>query len=82
LCKKTRYFKSCFFTFKNEKIGKVRIDIKDMNGRSVKLLFEDVLRESQNKISFNQLMLANGVYILQIQRDGKLISNQKISIQH
>lgn len=68
--------------FKNEKTGKVRIDIKDMNGRSVKLLFEDVLRESQNKISFNQLMLANGVYILQIQRDGKLISNQKISIQH
>lgn len=48
------------FDVKHE--GRVRIFITDMNGSIVKNLYDDNLPLSSNKVQFNKLMLAKGIY--------------------
>jgi hypothetical protein len=67
--------------FNNDENGFVNVDIVDMNGRIIKILFEDYLQKSINKISFNQLMLANGIYTIRINRNNKTIRQERLSIQ-
>lgn len=69
-----------YMEFDNDQEGVVRIDIVAANGQLVKVLFEDYLRVSKNRISFNQSMLAKGAYIVRIHRQGKRLMTQKLLI--
>lgn len=64
--------------FENTAFGFVTISIVDMQGRVIKQLFEDDLIQGKHEISFNQLMLLPGQYIVVIQRNGKIITSEKI----
>lgn len=66
--------------FAIEKAGEIFIKIMDMNGRIIKVLFNDVVRESQNKLSFNQLMLAKGQYIVTVEQNHKAIVTKSLII--
>ncbi len=67
--------------FENNKIGQVSIDLYDATGHLVRNLFNDYLRESKNRISFNRLMLSRGMYLVRITRDGEIIANEKLLMQ-
>jgi len=66
--------------FHNDSYGRVSIDLYDMQGRKVKNLFADDLEESENHLSFNQLMLVPGNYVLKITNNGKEIQTHTLSI--
>jgi len=67
--------------FENKKEGKVIIDLYDASGKLVRNLFDDYLRESMNRISFNKLMLSSGTYFVTVKRDGKKIHTDKLVIR-
>jgi hypothetical protein len=66
--------------FTNTQDGNIRIDLIDLNGQLVRNLFEDYLKKSVNRISFNKLMLQVGTYFVLVSRDGKNIVSKKLTI--
>ncbi len=74
---------STLFTleFDNNQSGDVMVSLYDIQGKLVKILFHDFLQESRNKLSFNQLMLASGKYVLKVNREGKTILTKLLIIQ-
>lgn len=74
---------SSLFTleFENATPGNIVVSLYDMQGRLVKILFNDFLKQSSNKLSFNQLMLASGKYVLKVEREGKTMLTKALLIQ-
>ena len=67
--------------FENTKTGYVSIDLYDAAGKLVRNLFNDELRESKNRISFNRLMLTPGTYVVRVTRDGDKITDEKLLLR-
>lgn len=67
--------------FENKKAGKVNITLYSIHGQVVRVLFNDVLRASQNQLSFNTLMLAPGTYFIKASREGEILAQEKLIIQ-
>ncbi|MBL7764878.1 MAG: T9SS type A sorting domain-containing protein [Chitinophagaceae bacterium] len=66
--------------FENEKYGWVNISLLDMNGQIVRVLFEDQLSKSMNRLSFNKDMLLSGNFIIRVTRDQQLLKTIKLSV--
>lgn len=58
----------------------VTIQIVDLNGKVVKLLYEDMPKTSKNILSFNKDALTAGIYFLIIRTPTKILSNDKLVI--
>ena len=67
--------------FDIQRAGEIFIRLLDINGRTIKILFNDVVRESRNKLSFNKLMLAKGQYIVTVEQHHKAIVTQSLIIE-
>ncbi len=67
--------------FDNEKAGEVNISLIDASGKLVRILFDDYLKESKNKLSFNKMMLAPGNYFVIIKNEGQKIGSKNVVIQ-
>jgi hypothetical protein len=67
--------------FENKKAGWIDINLIDLSGKIVKKLFADELRESINRLSFNKLMLTQGIYFVQVKRNKQQIFSKKLLIQ-
>ena len=66
--------------FSMDKSAIVEISLFDGSGRMVKFLLKDRAEEGKNLFSFNKGVLANGVYVLQVKSENKVIANEKIVI--
>jgi hypothetical protein len=56
-----------YLEFQNKIAGPVQIRLYDMQGKLIKVLLDDQLPVSANRLSFNKGVLATGVYQIQIQ---------------
>lgn len=63
--------------FDNQKAGNVSIELYNINGQLIKVLFDDYLNPSLCKISFNKLMLVAGNYFVKINRNNQFVSSHK-----
>jgi hypothetical protein len=63
--------------FNIDKSNYLQFNIYDMNGKIVKQLMREYVKEGQNKFSFSIASLASGVYIFKIENENKLIFQQK-----
>ena len=68
--------------FELDKAEEIRISLVDLNGREIRVLFEDLARKGHNTFSFNGNALSQGTYIIQIASGSKLLHNEKITILH
>ncbi len=59
----------------------IRIELVDIHGKTVKVLYQDRPKSTQNKLSFNKAALSSGQYILKVTNQEKLLFNEKIIIQ-
>jgi hypothetical protein len=64
--------------FNIDKSNYLQFNIYDMNGKIVKQLMREYVKEGQNNFSFNIASLASGVYIFKIENENQLIFQQKI----
>jgi hypothetical protein len=67
--------------FSLESNTKIKINLIDINGKLVKLLYSDIAKSGINQFSFNRDALSSGVYFLQIKSDSKVLKNEKIIIK-
>jgi len=58
----------------------VKIEIRDLNGRLVKLLYKDIPKKGYHELSFNKLALNSGIYFLSITTPTSTIKNEKLII--
>ncbi len=58
------------------------IEIKDINGRTVKELYNDKAVSGLNNFTFNKSNLSSGTYFLTISNKASIIRNEKIIIHH
>lgn len=59
----------------------IQARIYDINGREVKVLYDDNLKPGKHRLSFNKLALSSGHYILQIKRNNEVTHHEKIIVQ-
>ena len=59
---------------------KINISIFDINGKLIKLLYEDIAHKGKNIFSFNKGALSSGIYFLTIKANNRIIENKKIVI--
>jgi hypothetical protein len=64
--------------FNIDKSNYLQFNIYDMNGKIVKQLMREYVKEGENKFSFSIASLASGVYIFKIENENQLIFQQKI----
>lgn len=58
--------------------GLVTINVIDVSGRLVKVLFEDQLKVGENVLSFSAEPLRQGVYFIHFVKDGETIKSEKL----
>ncbi|MCC7030324.1 MAG: T9SS type A sorting domain-containing protein [Chitinophagaceae bacterium] len=68
--------------FENQTPGIVTAGLYDATGKLMKALFNDYLRLSKNKITFNKLALPSGIYYIMISNQSGAILHQKLVIKH
>ena len=56
----------------------VIIDLIDANGRLVDEIFTDVIKEGENRLSFDLSPLASGFYVLRARKEGHILFTEKI----
>jgi hypothetical protein len=62
-------------------VRQIRISVMDMNGRLVRTFLEDKpKREGKARFSFATDPLANGMYILMVQGDGRTLASKKFVV--
>jgi hypothetical protein len=66
--------------FLSESYEKTTIQILDINGRVVKILYDDFPRIGENKLVFNKGALEEGSYFINIFTTSKVLKNEKIVI--
>ncbi|MGI6341989.1 MAG: T9SS type A sorting domain-containing protein [Bacteroidales bacterium] len=67
-----------FFT--SESFEKTTIKILDINGRVVKVLYSDIPKKGENRLTFNKGALTAGTYFVNISTSSKTIKNEKLVI--
>lgn len=58
----------------------VTIEVIDNNGRIVKLLYRDVPRRGENRLTFNKGALSSGTYFVSIRTNKQILKNEKVII--
>ncbi|MFA7272320.1 MAG: T9SS type A sorting domain-containing protein [Crocinitomicaceae bacterium] len=66
--------------FTTETAEPLTIELKDVNGKIVKLLYKDTPKVGENKLIFNRGALAPGTYFVTIYSATKTFKNEKISV--
>lgn len=69
-----------YLDFNNTEEGYVRVDLYNSAGQLVRILFEDFLHESVNRIAFNKLMLSRGAYFVIVSREGQKVLTKKLAV--
>ncbi|HIA37766.1 MAG TPA: T9SS type A sorting domain-containing protein [Flavobacteriales bacterium] len=59
----------------------IEINVIDINGKLVKILYKDVAEKGKNLVSFNKAALDKGIYFINIRSGQKIINNEKIILQ-
>lgn len=66
--------------FTSESFEKTTIQILDINGRVVKVLYSDIPKNGENKLTFNKGALTAGTYFVNISTSSKTLKNEKLII--
>lgn len=66
--------------FTSESFEKTTIQILDINGRVVKVLYSDIPKNGVNKLTFNKGALTAGTYFVNISTSSKTLKNEKLII--
>ena len=59
----------------------VSIELIDIAGKVVKVLYNDAVKKGENMFSFNKGALTSGIYFLNIKTNSKILRNEKIVIK-
>ncbi|MBT3648688.1 MAG: T9SS type A sorting domain-containing protein [Flavobacteriales bacterium] len=76
-----RTFELVHFDIDVPELADIFIDVVDMNGRLIKLMYDDVMRPGVHRFSFNKLALSPGTYFVRILKNGEIESNEKLVVQ-
>ncbi|MBK7691701.1 MAG: T9SS type A sorting domain-containing protein [Bacteroidetes bacterium] len=68
--------------FDNEMVGRITVQMFDMTGKLVYKLFDDQLKVSRNRLSFNSLALPKGMYFIRVSRNGKPLFSKKLTVRN
>ncbi len=68
--------------FDNEMAGRITVQMFDMTGKLVYKLFDDQLKVSRNRLSFNSLALPKGMYFIRVSRNGKPLFSKKLTVRN
>lgn len=66
--------------FELQERGQIKIQLFDLQGKPVKLLYEDTPRTLANRLSFNRGALSAGQYILSISQQDEILHTEKIIV--
>jgi hypothetical protein len=66
--------------FTSENFEKTTIQIIDLNGRIVKILYSDNPKIGENRLTFNKAALTAGTYFVNITTSSKTLKNEKLII--
>jgi hypothetical protein len=69
-----------FIEFNLPKSQKIQVEIVDINGRRVALLYDADAKAGMNTFSFSTTPLENGLYIVRILDENDLLYSQKITV--
>jgi len=58
----------------------IQVEIVDLNGRIVALLYDANAKAGSNILSFSTLPLDNGLYVVRIRSGSELLYTQKITV--
>lgn len=70
------------FEFPVDEAGEYRVVIRDLQGRTVKLLVENWLVPGKARLSFNAQYLPGGTYIVSVENESKQLFTERLVIQH
>lgn len=68
--------------FDNEMAGRITVQMFDVAGKLVYKLFDDQLKTSRNRLSFNALALPKGMYFIKVSRNGKALFSKKLTVRN
>jgi hypothetical protein len=66
--------------FETTSTNVVKIEITDLNGKTVKCLFNGTVKDGTNQLTFNRNALHNGVYFINVYYDNLIAIHKKIII--
>lgn len=70
------------FEFPVDEAGEYKVFIRDMQGRTVKLLIENWLQKGTAKLAFLTSHLPAGTYIVAVESDAKQLFTEKMVVRH
>lgn len=76
-----RQFELIYIDVDNLDWSEMQIQVVDLNGRLVKVLYKDAMKPGIHRLSFNKMALSPGQYFIQVTQNGKLSRNEKIIVQ-
>jgi hypothetical protein len=62
--------------------GRITVQMFDVAGKLVYKLFDDQLKTSRNRLSFNALALPKGMYFIKVSRNGKALFSKKLTVRN
>lgn len=65
----------------NQRTGHVNIRIVDVQGRTVRVFHDAVMRAGLHQLTFNKLAMSAGTYFVEVVRDGEQIQYEKVLVQ-
>jgi Secretion system C-terminal sorting domain len=68
--------------FEAKQHAQILVALYDVQGKKIKTLFDDHIPESRCRLSFNKLMLPNGLYYVQVVENNVMVQNQKLLVTH
>jgi len=66
------------FDFELEESIFIRVELFDTKGELIKVLYEDVVLHGENRLTFNGFYLNQGMYILRISNNNKILFTEKL----
>lgn len=70
------------FEFPVAEAGVYKVYVRDLQGRTLKLLVEDKLVAGKAMLSFNTRNLSNGTYIVSVENDSQNLFSEKFVVTH
>ncbi|MBL7753891.1 MAG: T9SS type A sorting domain-containing protein [Chitinophagaceae bacterium] len=67
--------------FENKIAGPARIELYDVQGKLIKILFDDALKVSMNRLSFNRNILQPGTYFVRLKLYQQAVQSTILQIQ-
>jgi hypothetical protein len=76
-----RAFDLAYIQIDNQKTGHVYIQIVDVQGRTVRVFHDAIMRAGLHQLTFNRLAMSAGTYFVEVVRDGEQIQYEKVLVQ-